>query len=103
VFLFDFDPLYSGNAVGLEIHQMQVNVCALIVDPDGYNVSPEYRVYKAFRKDLREMAGWNASLVPDCVIMESASVYWSSYYRVLYERGVIPTVVNACHVKNIPG
>jgi hypothetical protein len=90
VFLLRVSHLYSGNVIGLDIHQNQVSVRAMIVGSDG-NVYPEFRERKGFRKDLRVMAEWGASPRPDCVAMESASVYWSSPYRVLYQRGVIPT------------
>jgi transposase len=97
------DDLHLGNVVGLDIHQKQVTVCALVVGPDGHNASPEFREYNTFRKDLHEMAEWIASLDPDDVVMESTGVYWRSPYRILYQHGAIPTVVNAWHIKNVPG
>jgi hypothetical protein len=49
------------------------------------------------------MAAWIASLKPDKVVMESTSVYWKSPYAALEAVGICATVVNARHVKKLPG
>jgi transposase len=103
VILLELTPIYKGNVVGLDIHQKHVTACALIVDPDGQNATPHFREFGTFIENLIEMAEWIQSLNPDIVVMESTGVYWSSPYRILCGHGIIPTVVNARHVKNVPG
>jgi transposase len=44
-----------------------------------------------------------ASLRPDEVVMESTGLYWKSPYAALEAEGIRAKVVNARHVKNIPG
>lgn len=88
--------------VGLDIHQAQITACALIEEPDG-NVRIEQRQFGTFKKDRRELAQWVASLHPDEVVMESTGIYWKSPYAALEAVGIRAKVVNARHVKNVPG
>jgi transposase len=44
-----------------------------------------------------------ASLRPDEVVMESTGIYWKSPYAALESVGIRAKVVNARHVKNVPG
>lgn len=88
--------------IGLDIHQAQITACALIEEPDG-NVRIEQRQFGTFKKDRRELAQWVASLRPDEVVMESTGIYWKSPYAALEAVGIRAKVVNARHVKNVPG
>jgi transposase len=90
------------RVVGLDIHQAQITACALIEEPDG-NVRIEQRQFGTFKKDRRELAQWVASLRPDEVVMESTGIYWKSPYAALEAVGIRAKVVNARHVKNVPG
>ena len=49
------------------------------------------------------MSKWVASYKPQQVVMESTGVYWQSPYAALEKNGIIPRVVNARHVKQVPG
>ena len=44
-----------------------------------------------------------SSLRPDEVVMESTGIYWKSPYAALEAVGIRAKVVNARHVKNVPG
>jgi transposase len=88
--------------VALDVHQAQVTACALIEQPDG-TIHIEHRQFGAFKRDRREMAEWVASLCPDEVVMESTGIYWKSPYAALEAVGIRAKVVNARHVKNVPG
>ena len=90
------------RVIGLDIHQAQITACALIEAPDG-SMRLEQRQFGAFKRDRREMATWVASLHPDQVVMESTGIYWKSPYAALEAIGIRAQVVNARHVKNVPG
>lgn len=90
------------RTIGLDVHQAQVTACALIEDEDG-QIHIEHRQFKTFKRDRKAMAAWIASLKPDKVVMESTSVYWKSPYAALEAVGIQATVVNARHVKKLPG
>lgn len=90
------------RTIGLDIHQAQITACALIEDENG-QVRMEHRQFKTFKNDLQAMAAWIASFKPDKVVMESTSIYWKSPYAALEKVGIQATVVNARHVKKLPG
>jgi transposase len=49
------------------------------------------------------MAAWVADFRPDVVVMESTGIYWKSPYAALEQVGIRALVVNARHVKRVPG
>jgi len=61
------------------------------------------RQFGAFKRDRQALAAWAAALEPDEVVMESTGIYWKSPYAALEAAGIRATVVNARHVKQVPG
>jgi hypothetical protein len=49
------------------------------------------------------LADWLAQCGIHSVAMESTSVYWIPVYQILEARGLEVYLVNAQHVKNVPG
>jgi len=90
------------RTIGLDVHQAQVTACAIIEDEDG-KITVEHRQFKTFKNDRKGMAEWVASFRPDNVVMESTGIYWKSPYLALEAVGIQATVVNARHVKKLPG
>ena len=90
------------RVIGLDVHQAQITACALIEECDG-TTRIEQRQFGAFKKDRRALAEWAAQLCPDEVVMESTGIYWKSPYAALETVGIRAKVVNARHVKNVPG
>jgi len=97
----ELTALYK-RVIGLDVHQAQITACALIEEPDG-TTRIEQRQFGAFKRDRRALAEWAASLCPDEVVLESTGVYWKSPYAALEAVGIRAKVVNARHVKNVPG
>lgn len=97
----EIGPIYK-RVVGLDVHHAQVTACVLIEDEQG-NPQMEHRQFKTFKRDRKAMAEWIASFKPDKVVMESTGVYWKSPYAALEAVGIQATVVNARHVKKLPG
>ncbi len=90
------------RVIGLDVHQSQVTACAIIEGVDGATIV-EQRQFGAFKRDRRALAEWAVSLAPDEVVMESTGIYWKSPYAALEEVGIRALVVNARHVKTVPG
>jgi transposase len=90
------------RVVGLDVHQAQITACALIEEADG-STRTEQRQFGTFKRDRRELARWVAGLHPDEVVMESTGIYWKSPFSALEAVGIRAKVVNARHVKNVPG
>jgi transposase len=61
------------------------------------------RQFGTFTPDLHALADWLATCGVDTVAMESTGVYWIPVYEILEARGFRVNVVNARHLKNVPG
>src|SRR5512136_2132383 len=61
------------------------------------------RKFGTFTLDLHALAEWLLACGVDTVAMESTGVYWIPVYEILEARGLQVQVVNARHVKNVPG
>ena len=88
--------------VALDVHQAKLTVCVLRENDQG-EVVTEVREFGGFKRDRREMAAWVASFHPELVVMESTGIYWKSPYAALEWHGLKLAVVNARHVKQVPG
>jgi transposase len=90
------------RVIGLDVHQGQVTACTILEEADG-QVYIEQRQFGAFKKDRRALAEWCAGFKPEEVVMESTGIYWKSPYAALEALGIQAKVVNARHVKQVPG
>ena len=90
------------RVIGLDVHQAQITACAILEEADG-TTRIEQRQFGAFKRDRRALADWVAALCPDEVVMESTGIYWKSPYAALEAVGIRGQVVNARHVKKVPG
>jgi transposase len=59
--------------------------------------------FETFTRDLYELADWLQSCGVRSVAMESTGVYWIPLFQILETRGFEVFLVNAQHVKNVPG
>ena len=94
------DVLYE-RCCGLDIHKRTVVACLVMPGPDGKPVK-EVRSFGTMTDELLQLADW--LLVAGCthVAMESTGVYWKPVYNLL-EDGFALLLVNARHVKAVPG
>jgi hypothetical protein len=90
------------RVIGLGVHQRQVIACAIIEQLHGQLIV-EQRRFGAFNKDRGALAEWCAAFRPEEVVMESTGIYWKSPYTALEAVGIRAKVVNARHVKHVPG
>jgi transposase len=98
--------LYS-HVGGIDVHKKQVTVTARTPDPKRAARWETTRTFRTFYGELLEMASW---LVVERgvthVAMESTGPYWWPVYSALREvggPGLSIEVVNAAHVKAVPG
>jgi transposase len=59
--------------------------------------------FKTFTTDLHRLADWLKACRVISVAMEATGVYWIPLYEILETRGFEVLLVNARHVKNVPG
>jgi len=61
------------------------------------------RKFGPFTSDLHRLADWLKEHRIQSVAMESTGVYWLALFQILERRGFEVKLVNAAHVKNLPG
>ena len=97
----ELTPIYK-RVIGLDVHQAQISACAIVEQADGSTVL-ERREFGGFKRDRKALAEWARSMAPDVVVMESTGIYWKSPFAALESVGIVAWVVNARHVKAVPG
>jgi transposase len=88
------NPNAAGIDCGSEEHYVAV--------PADRDATP-VRSFKTFTADLHRLADWPIACGVTSVAMESTGVYWIPLYEILEARGLDVVLVNARHVKNVPG
>jgi len=91
-------PVLHPDGAGIDIGASEVFV-AVPADRDPEPV----RSFTTFTRDLNAAADWLQKCGIRSVAMESTSVYWIPLHQILEARGFEVYLVNAQHVKNVPG
>lgn len=97
----ELTPIYK-RVIGLDVHQAKISACAVAEQADG-TVTVQHQEFGGFKRDRRALAQWAKSFGPEVVVMESTGIYWKSPYAALESVGIAAWVVNARHVKTVPG
>ena len=92
--LSTINPDAAGIDVGATFH-----VVAVPPDRDERPV----RTFRTFSSDLHQLAEWLKEVGIKTVAMESTGVYWIPVFEILEAHGFDAILVNARHVKNVPG
>src|SRR5712664_3069835 len=88
----------NPNAAGVDIGATEIYI-AVPADRDPQPI----RHFSTFTEDLHAAADWLKSCNIETVAMESTGVYWIPFFQILEARGLQVFLVNAHHVKNVPG
>jgi transposase len=86
---------------GLDIHKESISACMIFSDEQG-NMRTEYQEFDAFTDELIRLRAWLLDCECPIVAMESTGIYWRPVHNIL-EGYVEVILVNARHVKNVPG
>ena len=89
------------RCAGLDVHKKSVVVCARLVSADGM-VTTHIRTFGTTTAELLNVAAWLLSLEVTHVAMESTGEFWKPVYNLL-EGSFTVLVVNAAHIKYVPG
>jgi len=92
----EFDQVIERGC-GIDIHKS-----LLVSTVRGKGIKTETRSYDAFTGSIEQLRDWLKSLGITHVAMESTGVYWKPVYNIL-EKDFEIVLVNARHIKNIPG
>jgi transposase len=94
------DIIYAACA-GLDVHKKTVVACCLITTADG-TLRKEIRTFGTMTADLLALSDWLLSQGVTHLAMESTGEFWKPIYNLL-EAAFTILVVNAQHIKNVPG
>jgi transposase len=91
------------RCAGIDIGKDEVVACVRTPASDGEGRVKRTRSFKSFTGHLEQMADWFAAEGVTDVVMEATGSYWRPVWYVLEERGFALSLVNAHHVKIVPG
>jgi len=95
------EPIHERVA-GMDVHRMEHVVTILVEQEDG-TLLKDTRKFGGFKRDMRALIDWLRSHRIQQVVMESTGIYWKSVFSHLEAAGIAALVVNAFHVKSVPG
>ena len=92
------------HCAGLDVHKKTVMACRLTPDPTGAQADGvlELKEFGAMTVDLLALSDWFAAAGITHVAIESTGEYWKPLYNIL-EGDFTVFLVNAAHVKQVPG
>jgi transposase len=92
-------PVMREHVAGADLGSEQHWVAA----PPHADEAPNVRTFGTTTKQLHEMADWLLEQRVDSVAMESTGIYWIPVFEVLEARGLDVVLVNARHLRSVPG
>jgi transposase len=91
-------PILHPDTAGIDMGATEIYGCVPL------DRAPQpIRRFGTFTEDLVALAAWLTQCRVTSVAMESTGVYWIPLYQILETRGFEVCLVNARHVKNVPG
>jgi len=85
------------RCAGIDVHKKVITVCLRI------GRKTQVREFGTLTCELREMAAWLKENDVQMAAMESTGSYWKPLYNVFEQEGIPAMVVNAGHMKAVPG
>jgi transposase len=89
------------RCAGLDVHKKTVVACVCLVQVDG-TITRHIRTFGTTTAELLSLVAWLLSLEVSHIAMESTGEFWKPLYNLL-ESSFTVWVVNAAHIKHVPG
>ena len=83
---------------GLDVHKKEI-----VATVSGTGIESETRTFQSTTRSLTELKEWLLALGVTHVAMESTGIYWKPVMNILEPGGFSIMVVNARHIKYVPG
>jgi transposase len=92
------------HCAGLDVHKKSITACRIVPDPTGQNGEgiADLERFGTMTIELLALVDWLTAAGITHVAMESTGEYWKPVYNLL-EGTFTVLLVNAAHVKNVPG
>ena len=87
-----------SRGCGLDVHKKVV-----VATIDGEGIKKQTREFSTVTSSLKELRDWLLQHGISHVAMESTGVFWKPVYNILEPAGLTVWIVNAAHVKYVPG
>ncbi len=87
-----------SRGCGLDVHKKVV-----VATIGGEGIKKQTREFDTVTSSLKELRDWLLENRITHVAMESTGVFWKPVYNVLEPSGITVWIVNAAHVKYVPG
>jgi len=91
------------RCAGIDIGKDEVVACVRTPAPNGRGRRKQTRTFASFTGSLEAMAKWFTAEGVTEIVMEATGSYWKPVWYVLEERSFELKLVNAHHVKILPG
>ncbi len=95
--------LIVERCAGLDVGKAEVVASVRTPAPAGSGRREQTRTYRTFTGDLEAMADWFTAEGVTEVVMEATGSYWKPVWYALEDRGFELKLVNAQHVRFLPG
>lgn len=89
------------HCCGVDVHKKLVVACLITPGSDGQR-RKEIRTFSTMTADLLALSDWLKAAGCTVVAMESTGVFWKPIYNLLEDQFEL-LVVNAAHIKAVPG
>lgn len=87
-----------SHGCGLDVHKKVV-----VATIDGEGIKKQTCEFSTVTSSLKELRDWLLAHKVTHVAMESTGVFWKPVYNILEPAGLTVWIVNAAHVKYVPG
>jgi transposase len=94
--VIEFEQVVARGC-GMDVHKETV-----VATVTGVGIKQETRTFSTFTNSLKELNQWLQGLGITHIAMESTGIYWKPVFNIL-EADFEVILVNARHVKNVPG
>lgn len=89
--------IVNERCCGLDVHKNSIVAC--VITPQG----KETKTFGTMTGDIKSFVSWAKAKGCTHVAMESTGVYWKPIYNLLEQTEIKILVVNARHIKAVPG
>jgi transposase len=90
------DIIYE-RCCGLDIHKASITACVII------GSKKEIRTFGTMTDDLLQMTAFLKERGVEMTAMESTGSYWKPIFNIMEVEGIPAILVNAAHLKSVPG
>lgn len=95
-------PIMLPSVAGVDVHKDKLTITTLVDDKNGQTVIHQFES-PTFTDDLIKTGLKLLDLGVTHVAMESTGIYWKPIHHVWKPLGLIITLGNAAHLRNVPG